>query len=107
MNILTNLIRDYQRDQWVNYGKNLNFAMAQQELLHDGSIWFFVPGTTTRTDAWVDDNQIQLSTNPCCADEYGVFQPIYLNGVYKVVVRDSHEVPLVTIDVVTLGGWLL
>lgn len=106
MNILTNLVRNYQRDQFNNYGKVLNYPMAQQELLHDGTIWFFLPGTTNLTNAWVGDNQIQISANPANADEHGEFPPMYLNGSYKIEVRNSKGVPLLSIDNLNICEWL-
>lgn len=50
---------------------------------------FFEPGTTTRKDTFSDSGLTTANTNPVVADGSGVMPDIFLNGTYKVVLKDA------------------
>ncbi len=56
--------------------------------LAGGSVYFYVPGTTTPQDTWQDAAQTTLNTNPVVLDAYGQ-AVIYGSGAYRQIVKDA------------------
>jgi hypothetical protein len=53
-----------------------------------GSVYFYIPGTTTAKNTWQDSGQTILNTNPVVLDSAGR-AIIYGSGSYRQVVKDS------------------
>jgi hypothetical protein len=56
--------------------------------LAGGSVYFYIPNTTTLKNTWSDVNQTTLNTNPVVLDAGGR-AIIYGNGAYRQIVKDS------------------
>lgn len=56
--------------------------------LAGGSVYFYIPTTSTPKDTWQDPNQVSLNTNPVVLDSAGR-AIIYGSGSYRQVVKDS------------------
>lgn len=64
------------------------FLDANGNPLAGGSVYFYVPGTTTPKDTWQDSAQTILNTNPVILDARGQ-AVIYGTGSYRQIVKDS------------------
>jgi hypothetical protein len=56
--------------------------------LAGGSVYFYVPGTLTPKDTWVNSGQTVLNTNPVVLDSAGR-AIIYGSGSYRQILKDS------------------
>lgn len=56
--------------------------------LAGGSVYFYIPNTTTPKNTWQDSSQTTLNTNPVVLDSAGR-AIIYGNGSYRQIVKDS------------------
>lgn len=68
-------------------------------VLSGAKLNFYETGTTTRQDTFKEDALSTAHANPVVADSAGRFAAIYLkDAVYKVVLTDSDDVELWTVD---------
>ena len=67
---------------------------------------FFETGTTTPKDTFSDSGLATANTNPVVADANGRIPDIFLDGTYKVVLKDTDDVTIWTRDPLgeTTGG---
>lgn len=56
--------------------------------LGGGQVYFYIPGTTTLKNVWLDIGQLTPAANPYTLDANGTAQ-IYGTGAYRVVIKDS------------------
>lgn len=56
--------------------------------LAGGSVYFYIPSTTTPKDTWQDAGQTILNTNPVILDASGMAL-IYGSGDYRQIVKDE------------------
>lgn len=56
--------------------------------LAGGSVYFYIPGTTTPKDTYQDSGATILNTNPVQLDSGG-FALIYGSGAYRMIVKDA------------------
>ena len=75
-------------------------------------LFFFEPGTTTPKNTFSDSGLTIVNPNPVVADSGGYYGDIFLDGIYKVVLKDDDGVtfPNGTKDPVgdtTEGQWEL
>ncbi|HDR9033738.1 glycosyl hydrolase family 28-related protein [Burkholderia vietnamiensis] len=56
--------------------------------LANGTVTFYIPGTTTKKDTWQDQAQMQVNTNPVQLDSRGQ-ATIWGSGSYRQVVADK------------------
>lgn len=61
-------------------------------------LYFYSPGTSTPKSTYQDSGLATPHTNPVVADSAGRFSPIYLDGAYKVVLKDADGVTIWTVD---------
>lgn len=52
-----------------------------------GSVYFYIPNTTTPKNTWQDSQELTLNTNPVVLDSYGS-AIIYGSGQYRQIVKD-------------------
>lgn len=64
------------------------FIDANGNPLEAGSVYFYIPGTTTPKDTWQDPDENTLNTNPVVLDSAGR-AIIYGAGLYRQVVYDA------------------
>lgn len=64
------------------------FSDANGVPLAGGSVFFYIPGTTTFKNTWQDASQVTLNTNPVILDAAGE-AVIYGLGAYRQLVQDS------------------
>lgn len=57
--------------------------------LPGAQLFFFEPGTTTPKDTFSDSGLTIANTNPVVADSTGRMGDIWLDGIYKVVLKDA------------------
>lgn len=68
--------------------------------LNGGKVYFYIAGTSTLKDTYSDYALTTANTNPVILDSRGEAQ-IYGSGQYKVVVKDSSDNTIETMDNVT------
>ena len=56
-----------------------------------GKVYTYAAGTTTPKDTWEDQGKVATNTNPIILDDGGRAD-IWLDGAYKIDVRDSNDV---------------
>ncbi len=76
-----------------------NFTPADGALLY-----FYEAGTTTPKTVYTDRGETIAHANPVVADAGGVFAPIYVSGLYKMVLKDKNGVTQWTEDNLTGFG---
>lgn len=76
---------------WVGLRDNNDLPVAT------GHVHFYYVGGTTDKTVWTDANKTGVSTNPVPLDTYGRAK-VYADGVYKLVVADSNNITVYTID---------
>lgn len=59
-----------------------------------GKLYFYENKTSTPKDTFTDRALTTPHTNPVVADSGGVWEPIWLSGVYTVTLKDSDDVQL-------------
>lgn len=64
------------------------FSDANGVPLAGGSVFFYIPGTTTFKSTWQDAGQVTLNTNPVILDAAGE-AVIFGSGSYRQIVKDS------------------
>lgn len=64
------------------------FSDANGAPLAGGSVFFYIPGTTTFKNTWQDPSQLALNTNPVILDASGE-AVIYGVGAYRTILKDS------------------
>ena len=88
----------------------LYVAPSSLEQLSDGSpctgcqLYFYEAGTTTLKTVYQDSGITTPHTNPVVADSAGRFAPIYMDGTYKVVLKDGSDVTIDTNDNYSTGA---
>ena len=75
--------------------------------LNGGQLFFYEPGTTTLKTVYQDLELTTAHANPVVADSAGRWDPIYLDGSYKVVLKNSSDVTIWTEDNISTGGGAL
>jgi hypothetical protein len=68
--------------------------------LSGGKIYTYVAGTTTPKDSYTDSSGSTANANPVILDSAGRAD-IWIEGSYKIVVKDSNDVTLSTTDNIT------
>lgn len=59
----------------------------------DGAqLFFFETGTSMPKDTWTTSTETVANSNPVISDANGVFPDIYINGTYKVQLKDKNNV---------------
>jgi len=69
----------------------------QGEVLAGGKVYFYEPGTTTAKDTYTTSSLGTANANPVILDSAGR-ATIWLNGDYKVILKDSSDVTIYTED---------
>ena len=88
----------------------LYVAPSSLEQLSDGSacngckLYFYEPGTTTLKTVYTDSGLTTAHTNPVTAASSGRFDPIYMDGTYKVVLKDADGNTIDTNDNFSTGS---
>lgn len=88
----------------------LYVAPSSLEQLADGTpctgcqLFFYEPGTTTEKTVYQDKALTTPHANPVVADSAGRFDPIYMDGTYKVVLKDADDVTIDTTDNFSTGS---
>ncbi len=82
--MLKQLVNDYMKGQWVNNRRDIGFHSAKEELLGNGTLMFFEPGTTTPKNVYSDVHLDIPMPNPVVADCSGDFEKLYLAGDYSI-----------------------
>lgn len=59
--------------------------------LGGGKLFFYAPGTTTPKDTYSDDELTIPNTNPVVLSASGLQPNVFLNGAYRVILKDSTE----------------
>ena len=77
MNI-SNYIKSYIRDQWVNYKISLIEPQAREDLLAGARLYFYDEGTTNPRNIYQDENCEVVAANPQIASCNGEFNKIFL-----------------------------
>jgi len=86
--------------------------VAPQSLEQDNSgfscsgclLYFYTEGTTTPKDTYQEKALTTPHTNPVVADSAGRFDPIYMDGLYKVILKDSAGVTIWSEDNYSTGA---
>lgn len=65
-----------------------------------GKVFTYEPGTSTLKATYNDEDKTGANANPVILDANGTAN-IYLDGIYKVVVKDANDVEIYTVDPVT------
>lgn len=71
--------------------------------LSGGKVYFYLTGTTTFKDTYSDEELTTTNANPVILDSRGEAD-IYLAGEYKVLLKDSNDVEIWSMD--PIFGWL-
>ena len=76
------------------------------QVLPGNKLFFFETGTTTPKDTYSDSGLTTSNANPVVADADGRIPDIFLDGIYKVQLKDTDDVVIDTADPVgdTSGG---
>jgi hypothetical protein len=92
-------IKQYIRDQWVNYRKALNEPQAREKTLAGAKLYFYEKETTVPKYVYSDEGCNIPFPHPVIADSSGEFQPIYLETMaedqYEVVLKTQHDESLI------------
>lgn len=77
-------------------------------VLNGGTLTFYEPGTTTLKDTYTDSTKGTANSNPLTLDSSGMPSgDIWLDGSYKVLIKDSSGNTIKTVDNVTTIGQIL
>jgi hypothetical protein len=91
----------------ASVAKQVDFLAAgmQQDgsALSGGKIFTYEASTTTAKTCWTDRAKTTPETNPIILDSEGR-TTAFCDGVYKMVIKDSADVTLVTMDGISYGG---
>ena len=71
--------------------------------LAGGKLFFYEAGTTTPKDTYTDSGAGTSNANPVILDAEGAAQ-VWGNGTYKVVIKDSADATLSTVDDINVPG---
>jgi hypothetical protein len=90
----------------ASVGKQVDFMAAGLEQdgnpLSGGKVFTYEAGTTTAKTCWTDREKTTPETNPIILSSEGR-STSFCDGVYKMVIKDSSDVTLVTMDGVSYG----
>jgi hypothetical protein len=90
----------------ASVAKQVDFLAAGLEqdgnALTGGKIFTYEAGTTTAKTCWTDREKATPETNPIILSSEGR-STSFCDGVYKMVIKDSSDVTLVTMDGVSYG----
>lgn len=67
-------------------------------------LYFYQNGTSTLKTVYKDKNKVTAHTNPVVADSAGIFEPIFLDGTYRVTLKSSAGVVQTGWPVDNVGG---
>lgn len=95
--ILKDLVESYQESQYVNYSRDISFFAARRELLSNGTVSFFDPGTT-QPKCVTHKGCISVLPNPIMADSEGRFPEVDGEGSYKVRIASSNGLTQLSVD---------
>lgn len=91
----------------ASVGKQVDFLAAGLEqddaALSGGKVYTYEAGTTTAKACYTDREKTLAETNPIILDSEGR-TTAFCDGVYKMVIKSSADVTLVTMDGVSYGG---
>lgn len=73
------------------------FFDANGDPLNGGKLYFYEPGTSTLKDIYSDSGGETTLSNPVILDSAGR-AAVWLNGYYKVIVNDSDDATIYTVD---------
>lgn len=72
----SDLVRDFIRDQWVNFRRLIIEPQAREELFGGGRIYFYHHGTKTQANVYIDDSLSIPLPNPVMFNSAGEAPPI-------------------------------
>lgn len=72
--------------------------------LSGGEVFFYEPGTTTPKDTFSDNDLSVPNTNPLVLDASGRAGPIFLDGEYRAIIKDSAGVTIDDQDDINAGA---
>ena len=79
--------------------KQQYFDSTNQRFLAGGKLYTYAAGTTTPKATYTDSAGLVPQTNPIILNARGEpDSPIYWDGAYKVVLKDSHDSTIYTVD---------
>jgi len=90
----------------------VQYLSGTAAVLDGNKLDFFEPGTTTPKNTFSDSGLTTANPNPVVADAAGRIPDIFLDGTYKVVLKDKNDVTIGTADPVgettagELQAWL-
>jgi len=76
----------------------VQYLSATAAVLDGNKLDFFEPGTTTPKNTFSDSGLTTANPNPVVADAAGRIPDIFLDGTYKVVLKDKNDVTIDTAD---------
>ena len=71
------MVRNYIRDQWMNFRRAYIEPEAREELLGGGRIYFYAPNTYTAVNVYADAECSIPLPNPVIFDSHGEIQPVF------------------------------
>lgn len=89
------------------YNPWTQFQNGSSQVYAGAKLYFYETGTTTLQNVYTDSALSVAHANPVVADSSGYFDPIYFDNrlpSYKVVLKDSADTTLQTIDPILSGG---
>lgn len=86
---LHDIVKQYIRDQWINYRRALIGPQAREELLACAKLYFYEKETTNPKNTYIDSEKMMRHMHPVLADCNGDFPKIFLEGPreYKVILE--------------------
>lgn len=74
-------------ERFVN--PSIKYTTTTLGSLPGAKLYFYTEGTSTPKIVYKDDQMAVAHDYPVEADPYGIFEPIFLNGTYRVELKDS------------------
>lgn len=78
MKFTDELVRNYQRSQWLNHGRELNEFRARDELLCGALIYAYKAGTTQPANTFMEPERVTLNPNPVVLPVSGEVSAVFL-----------------------------
>jgi len=73
--------------------------------LPGAKLYFYTEGTSTPKTVYQDDQMVTAHAHPVEADMYGLFAPIFLNGTYRVELKDAGGTTQTGWPIDNVGGY--
>lgn len=78
----------------------IKYTTDTLKTLPNAQLFFYQNGTSTLKTVYKDKNKVTPHSNPVVADSAGIFEPIFLDGTYRVTLKSS-----VATSSVVQTGW--